>query len=128
MIAVGGAGCGDDDEATIGTPLTGATGESDAAADAESKIAARTAQTVVEAIATGQNGSYAGIDAAALVELDPSLTGADIDIAADDTSFTITVAGESGAVYTVARTSDGATEYTCEPTGTGGCPDDGDWN
>jgi hypothetical protein len=131
-LAATGAGCGGDDDDTISTAgVSGATGVSDAgdvAADAEAKAAARTAQTVVETLAIDQDGSYAGIDEAAVANLEPSLGDANLTVTGDRTTYTITVTSTSGVEFTVDHTADGDNDLTCEPTGTGGCPDDGDWS
>jgi hypothetical protein len=128
-LAAAGTGCGDDDDTISTAGTSGATGVSEAgdvAADADAKAAARTAQTVVETLATEQNGSYAGIDESAVAQLEPSLGGADLTVTGEKTSYTITATSSSGVDFTV-NGAGSATKYTCEPTGTGGCPDSGDW-
>ena len=97
------------------------------AADAEAKAAARTAQTVVETLSTDQGASYAGIDAQAVAQLEPSLAGADLTVTGEKTSYAVTATSSSGVEFTIDR-SGGAVEYTCEPAGTGGCPAGGDWS
>ena len=130
-LATAGAGCGGDDETATSVGASGATGASatdDVAADADAKAAARTAQTVVETLATDQNGSYAGIDEASVAQLEPSLGDADLTVTGDKTSYTIDATSSSGVDFKIVHSADGANELTCEPVGTGGCPDSGDWS
>jgi hypothetical protein len=90
--------------------------------DASARINARTAQTAAETYATDHNGEYAGMSAAKLHAIEPSLSitrrhamreheraylltargGAD--------AYLVTARALTGDTYTIARTSDGAFE------------------
>ncbi|MDX6582275.1 MAG: hypothetical protein QOI10_1459 [Solirubrobacterales bacterium] len=131
VLAVAGAGCGGGGDSTISTGASGATGASatsDVAADADAKAAARTAQVTLEALATEHNGSYAGADVSRLAQLDPRLADADLTVTSDDTTYTVDVASTSGVTFSITREKNGAVAFSCEPPGTGGCPDSGDWS
>jgi hypothetical protein len=118
-------GCGGDDE-TAPTGASGATGAS-SAGDVDAKVAARNAQVAIEVYATDNNGSYAGASPETLAEIDPSVVSGDLQVDSTASSYTVSVLSASGATYSVDGEQGGQAEYTCEPTGTGDCPDSGDW-
>jgi ABC-type oligopeptide transport system substrate-binding subunit len=124
------AGCGGDStSSTAGASgATGASSTGDPVADADAKAAARNAQVALETYATTTNGSYAGADVAGLSDILPSLAKADLTVTADASTYTVDVVSTSGATFSVVRSKDGAVAYICEPPGTGGCPDSGDWS
>jgi ABC-type oligopeptide transport system substrate-binding subunit len=131
VLATSIAGCGGGDSTSSTAGASGATGASstdDPAADADAKVAARNAQVALETYATTTNGSYAGADVAGLSDILPSLAKADLTVTADASTYTVDVVSTSGVTFSVARSKDGAVDYICEPPGTGGCPDTGDWS
>jgi type IV pilus assembly protein PilA len=119
--------------------------ESSKAADAGAEELARTAQTVAETIAVGQDGSYRGISVAGLVATEPTIntlargTAAYLSavtaaptttpgISGNDASNSYevsAVAVSSGDVFHIIRNSDGSVVRTCSPASDaskGGCP------
>jgi hypothetical protein len=122
------AGCGGGDSTTSTAGASGASSTGDPVADADAKAAARNAQVALETYATTSNGSYAGADVAGLSDILPSLAKADLTVTADASTYTVDVVSTSGATFSVTRSKDGAVDYICEPPGTGGCPDSGDWS
>jgi len=104
------------------------TGDTDVVeSDSDAQSAARNAQTAMEAVATDQNGSYAGIDAADLATVESSLADLPILVQSSKDGYTVQVGAASGAVFSITRASDGATAYGCTPPGEGSCPPSGDW-
>ena len=108
----------------------------DKARDADAKSGVRTAETAMETYATGNDGDYSGADAAALVEIEPTLADSDLDDpvaaagAGDDAtnSYVVTVNSENAPnTFSITRHSDGTTELTCTDDGNDGCPTGGDW-
>ena len=101
----------------------------DKARDADAKSAVRTAETAMETYATDNGGSYALADAAALVDIEETLSDADISTVtstADD--YTVGVTSDTGTEFTIARSALGATTLDCSDPGEGGCPNpDGNW-
>ncbi|MDX6588149.1 MAG: type pilus assembly protein PilA [Solirubrobacterales bacterium] len=101
------------------------------AQDAEARSAVRTAQTAIETYATDHDGSYEGAEADDLRAIEETLVDAAIsDVTSDENSYSITVessAGDPLHTFTIARKSDGRTEYSCTEHGEGGCPITGRW-
>ena len=126
-LALALAGCGDDEEATIAGGASGATGAG-SGSDVDAKADARDAQVALEVYATDNNGSYVGADDSVLARIEPSLAAAEVIVLADESTYEIKVNAPSGATYSVVRDPAGEIEYPCEPPGTGGCPEAGDWN
>ena len=130
LLALAAAGCGGDDDETTGA--TGATGASsagdDVAADADARAAVRTAQVTLEALATDNNGSYDGIDAADAAELEPALADADLTVTGDETTYTVEVTSASGTEFSITRDENGKIEHTCSAPGVGACSASGDWD
>ena len=100
---------------------------SDAAADSDAKAAARTGQTAIETYATDNNGSYANATPQQLVTIEPLLAGVPLAAEGQESGYSLSVSSASGTVFTIARSTDGTTLYTCSAPGTGGCPEGGDW-
>ena len=106
--------------------------------DADAKTFARTAETSMETYATDNNGNYAGANAAALVNIEPSLQGANALTvtypagAAYKVSVTAP-AGTTGNVFSITRNLDGpnnspgTTTLSCTTGGNAGCPTGGNW-
>ncbi len=95
----------------------------DKAQDADSKAAARTAQTAIETFSTENDGSYAGATAADLVGIEDTLTGEALNVTstADDYSVAVTNP-DTGNVFTISRAANGVVTLTCtENTADAGC-------
>ena len=60
-------------------------------------------------------------------QIEPSLDSADLEVVSTASSYTVSVLAASGATYSVDGSGGGSAEYTCEPPGTGDCPESGDW-
>jgi type IV pilus assembly protein PilA len=105
----------------------------DKAKDADAKAAARTAQTAIETWATDNGGAYntaGGPDAAALIEIEPSLGNADVQdpTALAAKAYTVTVNSEvSGQSFSISRFADGTLDSECTVHEEAGCPSDGNW-
>jgi type IV pilus assembly protein PilA len=106
-------------------------GQSDKAGDASAKVAARTAATAAEVIATQNDGAYSGANGVTVDNLrltESALNGADLTVVAvTDDQYTLTVTSPTGNDFTVERRADGTTELTCTWPDTGGCPVGGHW-
>ena len=101
----------------------------DKAKDADAKAGVRTAQTAIETYATDNDGSYVGATAVILEGIEETLT--DVDLA-DPTglaarTYTVAVTSTTGTEFTISRATSGATTYTCDDPGEGGCPTGGEW-
>jgi type IV pilus assembly protein PilA len=111
----------------------------DKARDASAKEQVRTAETAMETFATDNNGSYNGANAAALHNIEPTISAASLTAVstpatvaplAGDTaanSYTITDTSATGNTFSITRHSDGTTALTCSQGGTAGCPTGGNW-
>ena len=102
----------------------------DKAKDADAKAAARTAQTAVETYATGNGGSYAGLDAtgADLKEIEETLSTKTIAVTSTDDTYTVTVDSEvAGQDFSIERTGTGSILFDCNTEGEAGCPTGGNW-
>jgi type IV pilus assembly protein PilA len=111
----------------------------DKARDADSKSAARTAQTAMETYATDNRGSYADATVDDLQNIEATLNDvadADFDVTSTDDSYVISVTSETDNVFTITRfgasadPSDpaaGTTQLSCTTEGEAGCPTDGNW-
>jgi hypothetical protein len=129
-VATVGAGCGGGGgaSASAGSSTGGAGGESQLTADAKAKIAARTAETVMEAYATDHGGSYGGVTTTALRKIEPTISPDSIQVTASGQSYKIAASSSMGNnTFTVSRDASGKTSLTCEARGEGGCPASGRW-
>jgi hypothetical protein len=129
LVLLAFAGCGDDEgsETPATTATSGASGATGAAGpeDAQAKSDARTAQTVLETYATDHGGSYAGATPEKLDQIEPVTSGIGVETTAD--TYEITAPSNSGNEFTIERSSDGKTTFTCTKPGAGGCPENGEW-
>jgi type IV pilus assembly protein PilA len=111
-------------------------GQREKSQDAEAKSAVRTAAAAADSYYSHSNG-YAGMDAAALRKVEPSLndgtaagTGLTVQ-SADAASYKLTVTskanGGSNSFSVVRNQSTGAYSRTCVSPGRGGCPSGGTW-
>jgi hypothetical protein len=129
-VATMGAGCGGGGGAsTTASSSTGAAGgESQLTADAKAKIAARTAETVMEAYATDHGGSYGGVTTTTLRKIEPTISPDSIQVTASGRSYKVAAPSSVGNnTFTVSRDASGKTSLTCEAKGQGGCPASGRW-
>ncbi len=100
----------------------------DKARDADSKSAARTAQTAIETYATDNGGSYALAAAGDLEDIEETLTDASLNAPVSNAdSYTVSVTSDTGNVFSISRDEFGATTQTCTATGEAGCPSTGNW-
>jgi hypothetical protein len=121
LLIVGGGSDGD------GVTLGGDTGALDAAADAQAL--ARTAQTAIETYSADHAGSYEGATTDALVGIEPTLSDADLEVAAAASGYTVTVSTPEGDYsYSISGDQVGNVTFSCTTEGTPGCPPGGDWS
>jgi type IV pilus assembly protein PilA len=99
----------------------------DKAHDADAKTAVTVAVGAME-VYHQDHTTFAGADADALVNIEPSLADAPgLDVTdADDDGYTLSVHSKSDGRFVVDHTLTSTTR-TCETAGRGGCPDDGTW-
>jgi type IV pilus assembly protein PilA len=109
------------------------------ARDSGAKEMAHTAQVAIETYATDNNGSYSGVDPAALNAIDNSLqlsagTPAKPFLsdasAPTDNTWTLTVTSPTGNTFSISRDGNGALSYDCTvPAGQNraGCPTGDTW-
>jgi type IV pilus assembly protein PilA len=112
----------------------------DKAKDADAKTSVRTAETAMETYATDNDGSYDAADAAALVNIESTLSDADLTVtvnAAGD-GYTVSVTQpDTGNNFDIRRYGasdadppdhpEGSTELLCATGGDAGCPTGGIW-
>ena len=99
------------------------------AVDAQAKELVRTAATTAEAIATAHDGSYAGVNATALNEEEPSIrikastSEAHLSAATGSASaYSVTATATSGDKFTISRDAAGNFERECvSPLAKTGC-------
>jgi|SRR5680860_1224371 len=110
----------------------------DKGTDAQAKAGVRTAQTAMETWATDHGGEYgagaAEPTAAELKAIEPTLNDVTLEAPVSTaTTYTITVASDTGNKFSISRQGSGAGEtegvvtQTCVTTGDAGCPSDGNW-
>jgi type IV pilus assembly protein PilA len=100
------------------------------AQDTEAKTTVRVAAGAIEVYHQDHN-TFAGADAAALTEIEPSLAQAHgLDVDASDEGYTLSVDSVSGdhggGPFTIERKLE-KTKRSCGVAGKGGCPDAGTW-
>jgi type IV pilus assembly protein PilA len=104
------------------------------ASDAKAKEYAHSAQVAIETYSTDNNGSYVGADAEALVEIEPTLSSAELTVTGPgeggvptvDQYTIISEAPTSGNTFSVENNA-GTLAFECEAPGNGGCPTSGNW-
>jgi type IV pilus assembly protein PilA len=108
--------------------------QKDKAGDAKAKEVAHTAQVAVETCGTDNNGSYAECNTsdaehiAALQKIEPTFPDEGVTVTPiEGGGYTIVSTSSTENTFTIARDEDGATTFTCETQGDGGCPEGGDW-
>jgi len=100
---------------------------SGAADDAQAMALVRTAQTAAETYATDHNGRFSSMTLDDLVAIEPTLEGAQISVLPDKEGYVVTLATESGNIFSIQRGGDSTTTRTCTVAGQGGCPPSGLW-
>jgi type IV pilus assembly protein PilA len=106
-------------------------GQREKAHDSSAKSAVRNAASAAEAFFTDSR-SYAGMDKAALVKIEPSLNdGAGSSLAVSNVTtntYKLTVTSKSGNTFSIGKdASSGITTRTCTTSGDAGCPSGGSW-
>lgn len=102
-------------------------GQRDKARDAEAKQTLTTAQLAAETYALDNDGSYSGVTAADLKQIEETLNGSPLTVlAAGPRTYKLEVVSGSTSVFVLERTASG-TEHSCDPPGTGGCEAVGTW-
>src|SRR5919199_4352883 len=88
----------------------------DKAKDADAKESVRTAQTAIETYATDHDGSYTGATAALLRGIESTLNDTPgtltVTPSGAGTGYTVSVASETGNVFSITRNTDGTVDYT----------------
>jgi hypothetical protein len=113
---------GPDAETGNGTP------DEQTTADTTSQAQVRTAQAAIETYAADHNASYVGATPASLVQIEPSLQGADLAVEADAGSYTVSVSNDvSGNTFAITQDTAGLVTYDCSDAGVAGCPAGGQW-
>ena len=98
-----------------------------AADDAQAMALLRTAQTAAETYATDHNGRFASMTLEGLVQIEPTLQGAQISVQPDREGYVVTLATEAGNIFSIQRSGDSTSTRTCTVAGQGGCPPSGLW-
>jgi type IV pilus assembly protein PilA len=101
------------------------------AQDADAKSSAVIATRVLEEYHQDHDG-FTGVNAAALINMEPSLASArNLAVVETPAGYRLTLDSASGAdgggPFIVERTGPGQTDRTCEAPGQGGCPRTGRW-
>lgn len=92
--------------------------------DANAKEKAHTAQVAMETCGTENNGNYSTCTKAALIGIEPTLTGTPTleETTVNENTYTLTIAAQnSGDTFSIKREASGVVTYPCTGTG-GGCP------
>jgi prepilin-type N-terminal cleavage/methylation domain-containing protein len=102
--------------------------QTDKADDADAQSAARVALVAVETWATDNDGSYSGVDAAAIRAIEPTLQSADISLMGVTTDgFTVRSISTGARQFDITREANGELTRSCAPPGAGACRDNGTW-
>jgi type IV pilus assembly protein PilA len=100
------------------------------AQDADAKSSAVVATRALEVYHQDHNG-FAGVNAAALVDIEPSLASArNLVVAPTAAGYRLTLdsaSGTEGGGPFIVERSGGETDRTCAAPGQGGCPRSGEW-
>lgn len=100
----------------------------DKADDAKAKEYAHTAQVAMETYYT-DNGTYVGADAAALEDIEPTLSSADLTInSVAANGYDLEVEGSAATQTFSVVNAAGAISFPCDTDGEGGCPASGFWD
>jgi type IV pilus assembly protein PilA len=94
------------------------------AGDAKAKEYAHSAQVAIETYSTDHNGSYVNASPEKLVEIEPTLSSADLELVPAPTASTYTIISKnetSGNEFLV-KNNAGEMEFICREPGKGGCP------
>jgi type IV pilus assembly protein PilA len=109
-------------------------GQASKAHDATAKAAARTAETAIETYAIDRDGSYGGATSAGLTVIEPTLSGASLDVTGADGSglpagkeFRVTVTSDTQNHFWISRSAGGTVLLGCDAAARAGCPSNGLW-
>lgn len=104
------------------------------AGDAKAKEYAHSAQVATETYSTDHGGSYAEVEVADLVEIEPTLSsapGLEVTPIEAGAGYEIEVEGSKATQIFQIVNNNGTLSFPCEEAGVGGCPDIGggvgDW-
>jgi type IV pilus assembly protein PilA len=94
------------------------------AGDAKAKEYAHSAQVAMETYGTDHNGSYASVDKAALVAIEPTLSNATFSAepTGSATGYELTIVGSKSTQTFTVKNTNGTMEFPCTEPGKGGCP------
>lgn len=102
--------------------------QSEKAHDAQAQSAARVGVTAVESWAIDNGGRYAGVDAAAIMAIEPTLSGANLSLhSVGARRYTVRTISSNAHQFEISRQPDGELSRSCFPAGAGGCRADGSW-
>ncbi|MFN8174096.1 MAG: prepilin-type N-terminal cleavage/methylation domain-containing protein [Solirubrobacteraceae bacterium] len=113
--------------AAIGLPSF--IGQRDKAGDAQAKEQVKAAQVAAETYFTDRQ-TYAGLSAAALRSIEPTLNDATLTgITGAASTYTVGVRSRSAVAgtFTLSRAASGRVTSSCNRRGRGGCPSNGRW-
>lgn len=102
--------------------------QTDKADDARAQSDARAAVVAVETWASDNDGSYVGVDVAAIQAVEPTLTSANLvlfDVTSEE--FTVRSISTGARQFDITREPSGELVRSCAPPGAGACRDDGSW-
>jgi type IV pilus assembly protein PilA len=105
-------------------------GQKEKATDTAAKGQAHAAMIAMESCGVDSASGYEPCDEETLRSIEPTLPTAPVLEVASLGKDEYKIAVESvppGRTYTVARTAEGGTEFTCVEKGDGGCPASGNW-
>jgi type IV pilus assembly protein PilA len=95
--------------------------QKDKATDAKAKETLHSAQVAMETCSTENSGKYESCDIGKLEGIEPTLVGAEVEVAAKAAkSYTLKKGGSNGW-FEIIRAETGAITYPCEKGNTGGC-------
>jgi type IV pilus assembly protein PilA len=97
------------------------------AGDATAKEYAHTAAIAMETYSSDHGGSYVGAGAAALRNIEPTLSSATITVDEATVNGYQLRSGAAGGQQFVVRNEGGTMSFTCGPKQQGGCPASGNW-
>lgn len=98
------------------------------ATDAKAKEYAHTAQVATESYSTEHSGLYTGVTTFELERLEPTVPST-LTVKAEEEGkgYKIVSEATTGNKFTVAKSKEGKTTFTCTTKGQGGCPSTGNW-
>lgn len=98
--------------------------------DSVAKSHVASAQKAAETLASDNNGEYTEVSAAAIIDVEPTLSNATgLSTSGDADTYRVSATSDSsaGTVFKLERKADGTIERTCDKPGVGGCRASGTW-